>query len=99
MKSRRKKSIRAWLYETHGGRCFYCRVQTSFHCSVVQKPTDGTIDHIIPHSRGGRINRKNTVWACRACNERRGAKDFVRFGVAMLVAVRLRESSRHSEAA
>jgi 5-methylcytosine-specific restriction endonuclease McrA len=31
-----------------------------------------TIDHVLPRSRGGRNTWKNTVAACKSCNQRKG---------------------------
>ncbi len=46
-----------------GGICYYC------HQSF--RPSDLTMDHIVPLSRGGRSVRGNVVPACKACNSKK----------------------------
>src|SRR6185437_439241 len=48
----------AWNRDDH---CPWCR-------GTIVEPT---IEHVIPKSRGGTDAIRNTVWACRECNEAR----------------------------
>jgi 5-methylcytosine-specific restriction endonuclease McrA len=45
-------------------RCQYCGVRGT--------PTDLSIDHILPRSRGGRTVPENLCVACKPCNSRKG---------------------------
>jgi 5-methylcytosine-specific restriction endonuclease McrA len=36
------------------------------------KPEEGSLDHVVPRSRGGRDSWENLVWACRKVNTRKG---------------------------
>src|SRR6185369_16267697 len=45
-------------------RCQYCGVRGT--------PTDLSIDHILPRSRGGRTAPENLCVACKPCNSRKG---------------------------
>lgn len=36
----------------------------------------GTIDHIVPRSKGGRMSRENCVPACAPCNNWRGDQGY-----------------------
>jgi 5-methylcytosine-specific restriction endonuclease McrA len=38
----------------------------------VLRPGEGSVDHVVPRSRGGRTTWENCVWACRAVNTRKG---------------------------
>ena len=40
---------------------------------VTADQLSATVDHLVPISRGGSNRVKNTVLACRACNNARGA--------------------------
>jgi hypothetical protein len=48
------------LYKRDGGKCGYCGTVTS--------PKEGTIDHIVPVSKGGQTVWTNVVWCCKKCN-------------------------------
>lgn len=47
-----------WLYRSK--KCFYCE--------KVTVPSERTVDHKIPISRGGEHSRDNIVMACQRCN-------------------------------
>jgi len=49
-----------WKRQKSLGRCHYC--QHEF------KPSDLTMDHIVPMIRGGRSTKGNVVTSCKACN-------------------------------
>lgn len=40
----------------------------------VLKPDEGSIDHIVPRSRGGKDSWENCVWASRKINSRKGSR-------------------------
>ncbi len=46
-------------------------VRDRHHCGYCGTAAD-TIDHVQPRSRGGRNSWRNTVAACRDCNQRKG---------------------------
>lgn len=59
-----------------GGRpwvqCHYCG------CWIF--PTNATLDHVVPRSRGGNNSLSNLLLCCRSCNQSKGStpyKDFV----------------------
>jgi len=61
-------------------KCQICGVKTrffnsSFDCPVSKEPKSGSVDHIIPFSKGGNHNLENLRWACKTCNCSRGNRD------------------------
>jgi 5-methylcytosine-specific restriction endonuclease McrA len=52
------------IRERDGNRCQYT--------GRVLKPDEGSIDHIVPRSRGGRNAWENCVWSCKTINTRKG---------------------------
>ncbi|MDB6124483.1 MAG: endonuclease [Pedosphaera sp.] len=52
------------IRDRDGNRCQYT--------GRVLKPEEGSIDHILPVSRGGKDAWENCVWACKAINSRKG---------------------------
>lgn len=50
-------------------KCFWCH--TPF---TVSNPA--TVDHIIPHHKGGKLQLDNIVAACFTCNNERGELSF-----------------------
>jgi 5-methylcytosine-specific restriction endonuclease McrA len=52
------------IRERDGNRCQYT--------GRVLKPEEGSIDHILPVSRGGKDAWENCVWACKTVNSRKG---------------------------
>src|SRR5438309_8828334 len=54
------KSIR----ERDGNRCQYT--------GKVLKPDEGSLDHVVPRSRGGKVARENLVWSSKAVNTKKG---------------------------
>jgi 5-methylcytosine-specific restriction endonuclease McrA len=62
-KKRPKLCARA-VRERDGNRCQYT--------GKLLKPEEGSIDHVIPRSRGGRDTWENLVWSSKAVNTRKG---------------------------
>ncbi|MEU3452283.1 HNH endonuclease [Micromonospora sp. NPDC006766] len=56
-----------------GRRCGYCTGPA------------GTVDHILPRSRGGKNTWRNTVAACAACNQAKGDRTPAEAGMRLLV--------------
>ncbi len=52
-----------WKNKLAQGRCHYC--------GGVFKPSDLTLDHLVPVARGGRSTKGNCVPACKECNNRK----------------------------
>src|SRR5271155_1813780 len=45
---------------------------TCQYCALLFAPSDLTLDHVIPRSRGGNSTWENLVACCHACNRRKG---------------------------
>jgi len=52
-----------WKNRRATGRCHYCR-----HAFP---PSELTMDHVVPLSRGGLTSKGNVVPCCRTCNEQK----------------------------
>ena len=57
------RSSQWWKNRIARGECYYCHAQVA--------PSELTLDHIVPVSRGGRSTRGNCVAACKECNNRK----------------------------
>ncbi len=60
------KELRAsqwWKRKRSTGVCYYCEKKS--------KPTDLTMDHLIPITRGGKSMHGNLVPACKDCNSKK----------------------------
>ncbi len=64
------------LFQRDHHLCCFCGAQRPAHAL--------TRDHLRPLSRGGRDHWKNVVTACRACNQRKGARLPEEAGMGML---------------
>jgi len=47
---------------------------TCQYCQKKLVKADATLDHVIPRSRGGKLNWTNVVLACKNCNQRKGSR-------------------------
>lgn len=63
MTRNRRKRI---LAKCNTARCLYCGVSMTLPYDRKLSPTDATIEHFLPTSRGGHEN--DFVVACRGCN-------------------------------
>ena len=66
-------SLRLKIYKRDKGICSSCGELTRFFKSSYDSPFDsgpkaGTVDHIIPVSKGGTNEEINLRWMCRSCN-------------------------------
>lgn len=61
---RRPKFCAKTIRERDGNRCQYT--------GKVLNPEEGSIDHVLPRSRGGKDAWENCVWSCREINSRKG---------------------------
>ena len=63
---RRARELRAsqwWKRKRAKGICYHCRGKF--------RPTDLTMDHLIPIIRGGKSTKGNLVPSCKKCNSER----------------------------
>jgi 5-methylcytosine-specific restriction endonuclease McrA len=51
------------------------------YCGRVLHPEQLTYDHVIPRSKGGKINWQNIVTCCIACNKRKGKETLEQAGM------------------
>lgn len=58
--------IRATIYERDNGLCFHCGEHVEYKKMHV--------DHVIPHTLGGKTSEENGVVSCRPCNLSKGAR-------------------------
>jgi len=63
-KSRELKATTWWTNQIGKGVCYHCEKQF--------KPTELTLDHLIPIVRGGFTDKNNCVPSCKACNTEKG---------------------------
>lgn len=74
------------LHKRDGGRCGYCGIHTS--------PKEGTIDHIIPVSKGGQTIWTNVVWCCKKCNCKKDNKSLEESGMQLREWVELKNPKK-----
>lgn len=53
------------LFYRDNGKCAYCGDHTPIY---KDRARWGTMDHVVPESRGGPKSWNNIVWACKTCN-------------------------------
>ena len=58
------------LSKKQKGLCFYCGIAPR-----AVRGHHGTMDHFVPHSKGGGDEEANLVWACQFCDSRKGDSD------------------------
>jgi hypothetical protein len=63
---------RVRIFERDGWRCWYCGGELPRGGAAFDKA--GTLDHLLPLTRGGDNSEANLVAACRPCNSQKGAK-------------------------
>ncbi len=68
---------RALIRRQGGMYCFFCECQCKR--TIERIPEQGTIDHLIPKSRGGKSNISNLVICCFACNQEKGDTPYIQF--------------------
>ena len=61
---KRPKLCAKTIRERDGNRCQYT--------GEVLKPDEGSLDHVVPRSRGGKVARENLVWSSKAVNTKKG---------------------------
>jgi 5-methylcytosine-specific restriction endonuclease McrA len=62
-KARKLRSSQWWKRKRCSGICYYC--ENNFI------PSELTMDHVIPLSRGGKSQKFNLVPCCKACNTKK----------------------------
>ena len=73
---KRKKKIREYWYGLGYKRCHYCCIQLNYTSGF---RNSATIEHLVPHSMGGTLARKNCLVVCSTCNRRRQDTPLERF--------------------
>ena len=63
---KRPKLCARTLRERDGNRCQYT--------GALLRPEEGSIDHVVPRSRGGRDAWENCVWASKQVNAKKGSR-------------------------
>lgn len=61
---KRPKLCAKAIRERDGNRCQYT--------GKLLKPDEGSLDHVLPRSRGGKDAWENLVWSCKDVNSRKG---------------------------
>lgn len=65
-KARELRQSQWWKQQLGKGVCA--------HCGGRFKPSELTMDHVIPIARGGKSSKKNCVPSCKPCNTEKGYK-------------------------
>lgn len=80
---RERRRIRNAVIRRDGLNCHWCRAPLTV---VSDKPNSLTLDHLIPHSKGGKLRIDNLVPACRPCNEGRGNRGYAEHATRLFLA-------------
>lgn len=62
-KAREIRKTQWWKRKCAQGKCYYCGKKV--------RPSELTMDHIVPLIRGGKSTRNNVVPACKECNNKK----------------------------
>lgn len=62
-KARELRKTPWWKRKLQQGRCYYCGGKF--------KPSELTMDHLVPLVRGGKSVKSNLVTACKECNNKK----------------------------
>ncbi|NOX21347.1 MAG: HNH endonuclease [Nitrospirae bacterium] len=62
-RARQLRASRWWRQKKQRGICYYCGRKV--------KPSELTMDHIVPIIRGGKSTKSNIVTACKECNNKK----------------------------
>ena len=62
-KARELRASQWWKRKRSSGLCYYCGQKF--------KPTELTMDHLVPITRGGKSAQGNLVPACKECNNKK----------------------------
>ncbi|HEX9114144.1 MAG TPA: HNH endonuclease [Nitrospirota bacterium] len=62
-KAREMRGSQWWKRKRSAGRCYYC--------GGTFKPSELTMDHLVPIVRGGKSVQGNLVPACKQCNSKK----------------------------
>lgn len=62
-KAREMRASQWWKRQLAKGVCHYCGREF--------KPSDLTMDHLVPVARGGKTTKGNVVCACKECNNQK----------------------------
>jgi 5-methylcytosine-specific restriction endonuclease McrA len=69
-----RPTTRLAIYIRDGFSCVYCErsIEDDAECLL-------SLDHVVPHARGGSHLPSNLLTACLRCNSKRGSKSIQRF--------------------
>lgn len=67
-----RQEKRLAIYLRDGCACVYCG-------ATVEEGATLTLDHVVPHSRGGSNDATNLVTCCKRCNDSRGNRSLTKW--------------------
>lgn len=78
-KRRLPRALMRRIYERDDHRCQICGRETRFGGSYdhpwINRLPCGSVDHIVPWSKGGGHEEDNLRWSCKSCNSARGNRE------------------------